>query len=113
MFLPPALSCGVAVIGLCASLVMGSMGLSNLQDEVIINYEKGNWIHGQYKEFDFEAKVYDEPSKYGINGGKVSKFLLKDKAGTWRINYDRGWDVVPDEEIEHEALNVIITELER
>lgn len=39
------------------------------------------WYCGEVKIegliFYYEAKVYDEPSKYGINGGRVSKLSLE------------------------------------
>jgi hypothetical protein len=44
--------------------------------------------------FHYWMKVYDEPSEFGINGGKVSKLMLK-RGGKIVCNYDRGWDVKP------------------
>lgn len=59
------------------------------------------WIQGivyKGKEvFEFSAKVYDNPSKYGINKGRVSKLWIapKNDRSNWLVNYDRGWDVKP------------------
>lgn len=39
-------------------------------------------------------KLYDEPSKFGIHNGKISKLQLKDN-GEIVANYDRGWDICP------------------
>ncbi len=39
-------------------------------------------------------KAYDEPSKFGINNGKISKLQLK-QDGEIVANYDRGWDIYP------------------
>ena len=57
-----------------------------------------------YKNYEFEAKVFEEPSKYGIpmhrneDGkweGKVSKlYVVEDQ--DWVMNYDRGWDIRPN-----------------
>lgn len=66
-----------------------------------------NWTHGTVtvddgSKFDFEAKVYDEPSQFGIEtdrfpgGGNISKLGVS-YAGDRHflpqvLNYDRGWD---------------------
>ena len=44
--------------------------------------------------FHYWMKVYDDPSKHGINGGKISKLMLK-RDGIIVCNYDRGWDIEP------------------
>lgn len=57
------------------------------------------------------AKVYDEPSEYGINEGRVSKLMIKID-GVTTLSYDRGWDLEPDER-DHEtkaALSIILEE---
>lgn len=50
----------------------------------------GNWQFGTIGGVMFNAQVYDEPSDYGINNGKVSKLWIDGMA-----NYDRGWDKIP------------------
>jgi hypothetical protein len=42
------------------------------------------------------AKVYDEGSEFGIDGGRISKLMIKIDGRTV-VNYDRGWDIEPDE----------------
>ena len=42
------------------------------------------------------AKVYDEGSEYGIDGGKISKLMIKIDGETV-VSYDRGWSIEPDE----------------
>jgi hypothetical protein len=60
-----------------------------------------NWITGyiyhKKEVYKFEAKVFDEPSKYGIHNGRISKLWVHPKGdpGNWLINYDRGWDIKP------------------
>lgn len=50
------------------------------------------WKTGKYKGYWWEAKVYDEGSRFGINNGRVSKLQIrKDKEIIY--NYDRGLDV--------------------
>ena len=49
---------------------------------------------GGYKAVHYWIKVYEEGSQFGINGGKISKLMLK-RGGKIVCNYDRGWDVKP------------------
>lgn len=42
------------------------------------------------------AKVYDEPSCYGINEGRISKLQIKID-GVTVVEYDRGWELEPEE----------------
>jgi hypothetical protein len=42
------------------------------------------------------VKAFDEGSEWGINGGRISKLSIKIN-GVWVANYDRGWDIEPDE----------------
>ena len=46
--------------------------------------------------FHYWVKVYEEPSRFGIDEGRISKLMLK-RGGKVVCNYDRGWDVKPDE----------------
>lgn len=64
------------------------------------------WVHGSVtvddgSEFVFDAKVYDEPSCFGIEtnrfpgGGNISKLGVSyagDRYLPQVLNYDRGWD---------------------
>ena len=43
------------------------------------------------------VKTYNKKNKNGINGGKISKLMIKID-GEIVANYDRGWDIKPDEE---------------
>lgn len=43
------------------------------------------------------VKAYDEGSEFGINGGKISKRRIT-MDGQTVVNYDRGWDIEPDED---------------
>ena len=52
------------------------------------------WMFGSIDGYEYEAKVYDLGSEYGINGGRISKLYVT-KAGRVVINYDRGWDIKP------------------
>ena len=47
-----------------------------------------NWVEGYAGNTFFQAKLYDEPSVFGINAGRVSKLHIDGG-----VNYDRGWDM--------------------
>ena len=50
----------------------------------------------KYTKCHYWVKHYEEPSEeYGINGGKISKLMIKINDETV-CNYDRGWDIEPD-----------------
>lgn len=55
----------------------------------------------------YELKAYEEPSQYGINGGRISKLTLTIK-GEVVYNYDRGLDIPPKDENAEKALAVIL-----
>lgn len=73
---------------------------------VYYRYSKGKgyakmWKEGSIKvngeSFYYWMKQYDEGSKWGINGGSISKLMLK-RNGEIVCNYDRGWDIEPADE---------------
>ena len=43
------------------------------------------------------VKHCEEASVYGIDEGRISKLTLK-RSGEMVCNYDRGWDIEPDDE---------------
>ena len=51
---------------------------------------------GSSKIAHYWVKAYDEGSDYGINGGRISKLSIKID-GEWVVNYDRGWNIEPDD----------------
>ena len=53
------------------------------------------WVSGTVDgNITFEAKVFDNPSVFGIDGGRISKLSIRN-ASEEIVNYDRGWDVEP------------------
>lgn len=60
----------------------------------------GNWVEGVVDGHWFQAKVFTEPSEYGINDGRISKLCVS-KSDKWEgfypskilFNYDRGLDL--------------------
>ncbi len=59
------------------------------------------WKEGSIKAngeiFHYWMKQYEEGSRYGINGGRISKLMLK-RNGKIVYNYDRGEDIEPVDE---------------
>ena len=51
---------------------------------------------GSSKIAHYWVKAFEEGSEWGINGDKISKLSIK-LDGKWVVNYDRGWDIKPDE----------------
>jgi hypothetical protein len=51
---------------------------------------KIGYVMSSGKKYKFKAKVYQVPSSFGIDGGRVSKLEV---GGI--INYDRGWFTMP------------------
>ena len=56
-----------------------------------------------------KVKYYKNPSKYGINNGRISKVMLKID-GEIVCNYDRGWDVRPTCKAAEVALEILLYE---
>ena len=87
--------------------------------QVIDPHSKDLWITAIINGRWVQAKVYDEPSTYGINNGRVSKCVIGktdtrdpsvDFFSQMDFNYDRGLDFnnLPDE-----ILDGVISELEK
>ena len=56
----------------------------------------------------FWIKHFDEPSEdYGIDGGRISKIMLKAN-GTCTLNYDRGWDIEPEDKASQLAFAILM-----
>ena len=71
--------------------------------------DKSQWIDGKIltmKGYEFQAKMSDEPSKFGIDGGKIEKLDVR-KDGDLVMRYDRGWDKDPQTPEQKEALQRI------
>lgn len=66
--------------------------------------------------YSYQALVFDEKSRFGIRGGRISKLII------WRggihdfknvnesvMNYDRGWDICPRNKSERMAMEYVLT----
>ena len=63
----------------------------------------------KYMTVHYVVKVYDEPSKFGINNGKISKLQLK-QDGEVVAKYDRGWDIRPTTKEAEIALCILLNQ---
>ncbi|PMC45491.1 hypothetical protein CJ214_00445 [Peptoniphilus lacrimalis] len=72
------------------------------------------WEYGTIKVegqvIGYSMKVFEEPSDYGINQGKISKLTLVNMSNNNEViaNYDRGWDITPTTKLANEALDMIL-----
>jgi hypothetical protein len=57
--------------------------------------------------FHYQLKVYDEPSEFGIDGGRISKVIITRKGETV-CDYDRGWGTKPVDEDTEKALQILL-----
>lgn len=64
---------------------------------------------GGYTVVHYWAKVYKKKSRYGIDGGRISKLTLKVK-GEVIYNYDRGKDILPQNVAAEKALAILLYE---
>ena len=72
------------------------------------------WTEGSIKVgdsiFHYWVKHYEEPSgDYGIDGGRISKLMLK-RNGEITYNYDRGPDIEPVDEETALAFSILLKE---
>ena len=59
------------------------------------------------KGYRYWVKQFDEGSQYGIDGGRISKLMIK-RSGETVCNYDRGWDIKPSDPDTQLAMEIIL-----
>ena len=59
------------------------------------------------KGYRYWVKHYGEGSLFGIDGGRISKLMIK-RGGEIVCNYDRGWDIKPVDEDTEFALAILL-----
>ena len=69
------------------------------------------WKEGSIKVgnsiFHYWMKRFDEGSEWGIEGGRISKLMIK-RSGEIVCNYDRGWDIKPSDPDAQLAMEIIL-----
>lgn len=60
------------------------------------------WDHGKTyvngTVYEYWIKYYDEPSCFGIDGSRISKMEIRKEGDVVVLLYDRGWNVMPDDD---------------
>lgn len=52
--------------------------------DLIVESVNGNWVRGTFKGYKFAAKIFTNPSEWGIDGGRISTLqILACKDGVW------------------------------
>lgn len=71
--------------------------ITGLHQHMHVHNVRENWVEGSTPDGNHKVhlKVYNEGSKFGIGGGRVSKLEMREPYGNTVVNYDRGWDVRP------------------
>ena len=64
---------------------------------------------GKMVSIKYWVKHYEEPSRYGIEKGRISKLTLR-QGGVEVANYDRGWDIKPQTPEAEVALAILMKE---
>ena len=57
-----------------------------------------------------QVKWFDEPSRFGIRNGRVSKLFVAGAGEGTLLNYDRGWDVRPRNAAARAILKAVLAE---
>jgi len=82
--------------------------ISAITKKLCVRKIRSNWVTGTFKGLKVQAKVYSEPSKYGIAKGRVSKLVVYNPdGGKEYLSYDRGWDIRPQTKPAKEILTII------
>ena len=79
-----------------------------MEAKIIITAVRGSWVFGTVAGCEFEVKHFDAPSKYGIDGGRISKLWIRRSCKPAFALYDRGWDTMPDTEEDRKILAAIL-----
>jgi hypothetical protein len=83
-----------------------------IADGVVMKHARDQWVRGNYNGYLYAAKVYNEPSQFGINEGRVSKFYCS-YDGEEVMCYDREWASKPKTTDQYNALVSIVDALEK
>jgi hypothetical protein len=70
---------------------------------------ESNWVEGRIGPYTYEANVYACGSQYGIREGNVSKLFIRDETTRKDIvAYDRGWIILPKNELLQEMVDALV-----
>ena len=66
-------------------------------------------VDGKMVACKYWVKAFDKGSEWGIKGGRISKLTIKVNGRT-TCNYDRGWDIEPEDEATLKAFAILMYE---
>ena len=89
----------------------GQGGGSSSGNSRILKSMGGSWSKGKINGYEVEVKHFNSGSKYGIGAGKISKLTIK-KDGKTVANYDRGWDIKPQDKSASAVYKKVLEEIE-
>ena len=79
------------------------------EKDIIITRDEGDWVFGRIGEMYFEVKRTEQPTRFGINEGRIIKlWMIRHVTYGLVASYDRGWDRLPHYDNEIEATQAII-----
>ena len=77
-----------------------------VEGNAVVQSEDYEYLNG----YSFSAKVYDTPSTFGINKGRISKLYVRDvSTNTEVIGYDWEWYCEPQYPQEKAVLEALLT----
>jgi len=79
------------------AMITIEIALSKIKEDILIGG----------KGYRYWVKHYEEGSQFGIDGGRISKLMIK-RGGEIVCNYDRGWDVEAVDEDTEFALAILL-----
>ena len=95
----------------------GRSGIPSVFLDINPSREPNGWTTGHAylgdTEYEVQIKWFDEPSQFGIKGGRISKLWVAKTDGYDRdevMCYDRGWDTKPKTPEDKEVLKAILKE---
>lgn len=107
---PEAMSEAKAIL---AEIEAGQLGVHDFHHETS---QIWGWTYISFSlngtRYEADAKIFDVGSKYGINGGRISKLAIKREKANYAVecvyHYDRGCDQPPTDPEAEEALQAIL-----
>jgi len=82
-------------------------GKPGKKTEIDLGYDR--WVRGTIGDYSFNVKVYPCGSKYGIREGNISKLSIRETATRKEVAaFDRGWDILPENEHVQELVDALV-----
>lgn len=66
-------------------------------------------VEGGLQPHHFWVKSFEKASKYGIEGGRISKLFIK-RGSEVVCSYDRGWGIKPKDKAAKQAMAILMAD---